>query len=131
MEYRYLGQTGLRVSNLCLGTMTFGHNAGRPGQADLETSHKMLDRFVAKGGNFIDTADVYQYGESERIVGSWINKIGSEKRKKLIIATKLFAVNIINLAFYVLAYFCCTFNRKWTRLTRTPAELRAIILSNP
>ena len=53
MEYRFLGKTGLKVSAFCLGTMTFGR------EADEATSHAILDRFVAAGGNFIDTADVY------------------------------------------------------------------------
>ena len=74
MEYRYLGNTGLRVSNLCLGTMTFGASANRPGQADEALSHQILDAFVAAGGNFVDTADVYQMGLSEEIIGTWLDK---------------------------------------------------------
>jgi aryl-alcohol dehydrogenase-like predicted oxidoreductase len=54
MDYRFLGHTGLRVSELCLGAMTFG----RQNEATEEESHAMLDRFVAAGGNFIDTANV-------------------------------------------------------------------------
>jgi aryl-alcohol dehydrogenase-like predicted oxidoreductase len=59
LEYRQLGSTGIRVSELCLGTMTFGR------EADEATSRKMVDRFVEAGGNFVDTADVYAEGESE------------------------------------------------------------------
>lgn len=54
MEYRLLGRSGLRVSELCLGSMTFGD------EADEQTSHRLLDRFVEAGGNFVDTADVYE-----------------------------------------------------------------------
>jgi aryl-alcohol dehydrogenase-like predicted oxidoreductase len=82
MNYRYMGKTGLKVSELCLGAMTFG----REGEASEETSHKMLDQFVAAGGNFIDTADVYTRGVSEEITGRWLKK---QKRDDFIIATKV------------------------------------------
>ena len=59
MNYRYLGETGLKVSELCLGAMTFGRETSE------ETSHQILDRFVRAGGNFVDTADVYSAGASE------------------------------------------------------------------
>ena len=81
MEHRYVGHSGLRVSELCLGTMTFG------GEADEATSHRLLDRFVEAGGNFVDTADVYGGGPSEEIVGRWL---ASRSRDDLVIATKLF-----------------------------------------
>jgi len=61
MDYRYLGRTGLRVSELCLGAMTFG----RENEADQAESHAMLNRFVVTGGNFIDTANVYTICVSE------------------------------------------------------------------
>jgi aryl-alcohol dehydrogenase-like predicted oxidoreductase len=80
MDYRYLGKTGLKVSELCLGAMTFGREATE------EISHKMLDQFVAAGGNFIDTADVYTRGVSEEITGRWLKK---QKRDELVIATKV------------------------------------------
>lgn len=68
MQYVYLGGTGLKVSNLCLGTMTFGGPAdGR--NCDEATSHAILDAYAAAGGNFIDTADIYNGGESEAIIG--------------------------------------------------------------
>jgi aryl-alcohol dehydrogenase-like predicted oxidoreductase len=73
MEYFFLGATGLKVSSLCLGTMTFGAApGGAPAttQCSEEEAHRILDAFVAAGGNFIDTADVYQKGESERVVGA-------------------------------------------------------------
>jgi len=62
----------------------------RPGQTNEEESHALLDQFVAAGGNFIDTADIYQMGVSETIIGTWLAK-HPELRKKLIIATKLCA----------------------------------------
>jgi aryl-alcohol dehydrogenase-like predicted oxidoreductase len=91
MEYRNLGGSGVKVSTLCFGAMTFGepekgsfmHEVG----ADEATSHAMLDRAVDAGVNFIDTADVYgQDGLSERVLGSWLARTG--KRDKLVLATK-------------------------------------------
>jgi aryl-alcohol dehydrogenase-like predicted oxidoreductase len=80
MEYRQLGRTGLRVSELCLGAMTFGRESTE------ETSIQMLDRFVEAGGNFIDTADVYSEGLSEEILGRWLQ---GQDRDALVIATKV------------------------------------------
>ena len=123
MEYNYLGRSGLRVSNICLGTMTFGREGVRKKllfhifnliklwlavsakklksfrmnkltiyfffqqtnvasfinivlykQVDAALSHQILDRFVALGGNFIDTANVYSRGISETIIGQWLVK---------------------------------------------------------
>jgi aryl-alcohol dehydrogenase-like predicted oxidoreductase len=80
MEYRSLGRTGVKVSELCLGAMTLGREVS---EAD---SARMLDRFVAAGGNFIDTADVYSRGESEKILGRWLK---TKDRDELVIATKV------------------------------------------
>jgi len=80
MEYRYLGQTGLKVSELCLGAMTFGRESNE------QLSFEMLDRFVAAAGNFIDTADVYSRGLSEEILGRWLR---NKPRQNLVIATKV------------------------------------------
>lgn len=66
MEFRRMGDTGVSVSRLCLGTMTFGKETDEAG------AHRQLDMFVEAGGNFIDTADVYNAGESERIIGRWL-----------------------------------------------------------
>lgn len=89
MEYRYLGRSGLKVSTICLGTMTFSHSEGiLPTQCDEETSHAILDRFVALGGNFIDTANVYSQGKSEEVIGSWLKK-NHAVRKRLVIASKV------------------------------------------
>lgn len=81
MEYRYLGRSGLQVSELSLGSMTFGN------EADESMSHRLLDRFVEAGGNFIDTADVYTDGASEEIIGRWLAR---RSRDDLVVATKLF-----------------------------------------
>lgn len=87
MNYRRLGRTGLKVSELCLGTMQFGWTA------DEATSFAMMDAFVASGGNFIDTADVYSRwvqgnpgGVSEQTIGRWMKARGS--RGAIVLATK-------------------------------------------
>src|SRR6266545_6535079 len=80
MEYRYLGATGLKVSELCLGAMTFGRESSE------EVSRQILDRFIEAGGNFIDTADVYSRGASEAVVGRWL---AGKQRDDLVIATKV------------------------------------------
>jgi aryl-alcohol dehydrogenase-like predicted oxidoreductase len=80
MDYRFMGKTGLRVSELCLGAMTFG------GDSEEADSHRILDRFVEAGGNFIDTADVYGRGVSEEILGRWLKQ---QPRDNLVIATKV------------------------------------------
>ena len=88
MQYTYLGNTGLKVSRLALGTMTFGGDSGAAGwQMSEASSFQLLDAFVAAGGNFIDTADIYSKGESERIIGRWLSAY-PEKRRGLVIATK-------------------------------------------
>ncbi|MCU1300358.1 MAG: putative oxidoreductase, aryl-alcohol dehydrogenase like protein [Candidatus Sulfotelmatobacter sp.] len=88
MQKRKLGKTGLEVAPLALGGNVFGWTADEP------TSFKLLDAFVDKGFNLIDTADVYAYwvpghkgGESETIIGNWLKKSG--KREQAIIATKV------------------------------------------
>ncbi|KAH9502885.1 hypothetical protein Btru_074718 [Bulinus truncatus] len=87
LPYVFLGQSGLKVSNLCLGAMTFGESAwGTPGQADEDLSHQIIDRFVEWGGNFIDTADIYGRGKSEAIVGKWLER---QSRDNFVIATKV------------------------------------------
>ena len=87
MEYRRLGRTGLKVSELCLGTMQFGWTA------DEATSFAVMDAFVEAGGNFIDTADVYSRwaegnpgGVSEQIIGRWMKARGN--RGAIVLATK-------------------------------------------
>ena len=82
-NYRTLGRSGLVVSPLALGTMTFG--AGRWG-ADEGASRAIFDAYVEAGGNFADTADVYSGGESEAMLGRFIAERGN--RDRLVIATK-------------------------------------------
>jgi aryl-alcohol dehydrogenase-like predicted oxidoreductase len=76
MRYRLMGRTGLKVSELCLGTMTFG---GVPGQdmvpgSDEGESPRVLDAFLEQGGNFIHTADGYTESRSEEILGRGLRK---------------------------------------------------------
>lgn len=82
-DYRTLGRSGLAVSPLALGTMTFG--AGRWG-ADEAGSRAIFDAYADTGGNFIDTADVYSGGESEAMVGRFLRERGG--RDRMVIATK-------------------------------------------
>jgi aryl-alcohol dehydrogenase-like predicted oxidoreductase len=89
MKYRNLGRTGLKVSELCMGTMQFGWTADEP------LSHKILSAAYDAGVNFIDTADVYSRwvegnpgGVSEEIIGRWIKQSGIP-RDQLVIATKV------------------------------------------
>ncbi len=91
MEYRRLGQSGLEVSTLCLGGMTFGeadeksfmHQVG----SDAETAMTVMNRALDAGINFIDTADVYgQDGLSERVMGGWFARDG--RRDEVVLATK-------------------------------------------
>jgi aryl-alcohol dehydrogenase-like predicted oxidoreductase len=82
MRYKLLGRSGLRVSELCLGTMTFGDDWGWGAPKD--DSQKMFDLFVEAGGNFIDTANNYTNGTSERFVGEFIKA----DRDHFVLATK-------------------------------------------
>jgi aryl-alcohol dehydrogenase-like predicted oxidoreductase len=81
MDYRPLGSSGTLVASLCLGTMTFGH------ETEEAEAHRQLDAYVEAGGNFIDTADVYQRGVSETMIGRWLST--SKRRDGLVIATKV------------------------------------------
>jgi aryl-alcohol dehydrogenase-like predicted oxidoreductase len=82
-----LGRSGLRVSPLCLGTMTFGPDWGWG--ASPEDSARILERYLDLGGNFIDTANVYTKGHSEKIIGDHLGKTKG-KRDRVVIATKFF-----------------------------------------
>jgi aryl-alcohol dehydrogenase-like predicted oxidoreductase len=85
MKYKLLGKSGLRVSELCLGAMTFGEDWGSFLKgASKEESKKIFNLFVQAGGNFIDTANVYQNGTSEKYVGEFI----APERDKFVLATK-------------------------------------------
>lgn len=82
MEYRTLGSSGTAVSNLALGTMTFG------AESDEGVSHAQLDRFLEAGGTMVDTADVYGDGASEEIIGRWLASTTPSNRDRVVIATK-------------------------------------------
>ena len=88
MNHRNLGRTGLKVSNICLGTMQWGWTA------DEAASRTVMDAFVEAGGNFIDTADIYSFwaennpgGVSEEIIGRWMKERGN--RDQIVLATKV------------------------------------------
>jgi len=83
-RYTLLGRSGLRVSPIALGTMTFGTEWGWG--ADEHTAHALFDQYVDAGGNFIDTADLYTEGTSERWIGRFVAARGL--RERLVIATK-------------------------------------------
>ncbi|TDC22370.1 aldo/keto reductase [Streptomyces sp. 8K308] len=82
MRYTLFGRTGLRVSELSLGAMTFGEDLGWG--ADLETSRRMLDAYADAGGNFVDTANIYTAGSSERILGELL----AGRRERFVLASK-------------------------------------------
>jgi aryl-alcohol dehydrogenase-like predicted oxidoreductase len=82
VDYRTLGRSGCAVSNLALGTMTFGVETAEPG------SHEQLDLFLEAGGTLVDTADVYGGGESERIIGSWLADRPADLTGRVVLATK-------------------------------------------
>ncbi len=82
MDYRFLGRTGLKVSELCMGTQTFGWGADEP------TAHRMASMFVDAGGNFFDTSNIYNEGQSETMLGNWLTQ--QPDRSRLVIATKVF-----------------------------------------
>jgi aryl-alcohol dehydrogenase-like predicted oxidoreductase len=82
MEYRFLGNAGLKVSELALGTQTFGWGA------DEKTAHTMADLFVEAGGNLFDTADSYNSGVAESMLGSWLK--ARKNRNSVVVATKVF-----------------------------------------
>ena len=82
MRYRLLGRSGLRVSELCLGTMTFGDNWGWGSSKD--ESRQVLDAFLEAGGNFIDTANMYTNGTSESLLGEFLEG----RRDQAVLATK-------------------------------------------
>ena len=84
-HYVTLGRSGLRVSPLCLGAMTFGEDLGWG--SSVEESQQIMDRYIAAGGNFIDTANFYTKSHSEKIIGDHLGRHAA-KRDRLVIATK-------------------------------------------
>jgi len=93
MRYRQLGRSGLYVSEICLGAMTFGGGSGgiwsMIGDLDQQAVNAVMGRALESGVNFIDTADVYSQGVSERLVGQSLKDLGV-KRSDVVIATKAF-----------------------------------------
>jgi aryl-alcohol dehydrogenase-like predicted oxidoreductase len=87
MKYTHLGRSGLSVSRLCLGTMNFGW------KTDESDSHDIMDRALAEGVNFFDTANVYGFdagkGRTEEVLGTWFAQ-GGERRDKTVLATKVY-----------------------------------------
>lgn len=83
MNYKLLGRSGLKVSELCLGTMGFGTEGGWGAEKD--ASFAIMDAFANAGGNFIDTANVYKLGTSEKIIGEYL---GNHDRDYFVLATK-------------------------------------------
>ena len=94
MKYNYVGKTGLLVSELCFGTMTFGgQNAGiweLMGKLQQKEVNEMLSAVIESGINFIDTANAYSFGQSEQLLGQGLLDLGVN-RDEVIIATKLLA----------------------------------------
>ncbi|WP_107773996.1 aldo/keto reductase [Nocardioides sediminis] len=82
MRYRLMGKSGCAVSELCLGTMTFGAETDEAG------SHEQLDMFVEAGGTLVDTADVYSAGVSEEIIGRWLSDRPTDVTESVVLATK-------------------------------------------
>ena len=93
MRYNQMGNTGLFVSELCLGTMTFGEASegiwGAIADVDQAAADRIVERSLASGVNFIDTADVYSSGNSERILGQSLINLGV-RRQDVVIATKVY-----------------------------------------
>ena len=83
-DYLTIGRSGLRVSPLALGTMTFGEDWGMG--CSVEVSEQILERYLGLGGNFLDTANFYTKGHSEVIIGDYFAK--SKNRDRIVIGTK-------------------------------------------
>ena len=88
MDYVRLGSTGLKVSRICLGTMTYGTPAWRPWVLDEAASRPFIARALERGITFFDTADVYSRAESERVLGRALKELA--RRDQIVIATKAF-----------------------------------------
>jgi aryl-alcohol dehydrogenase-like predicted oxidoreductase len=88
VDYVRLGTTGLKVSRLCLGTMTYGTPAWRPWVLDEAASRPFYQRAIEHGINFFDTADMYSRGESEAVLGRALKELA--RREEVVVATKVF-----------------------------------------
>ena len=89
MDYTTLGKTGLKVSRLCLGCMSYGSSKWRDWVLDEEESRPFLKQALDAGINFFDTADMYSNGASEEVTGRALKKLGS-RREEIVIATKVY-----------------------------------------
>lgn len=89
MNYRQLGTSGVRVSELCLGTMTFGSGFFNIAVLDQAGANQIVARAIEAGINFFDTADVYSFGQAEQILGAALKDCGAA-RESVIVATKVF-----------------------------------------
>lgn len=89
MKYVNLGRSGLKVSRICLGTMTYGSSKWRPWVLDEEASRPLIKQALDAGINFFDTADMYSLGASEEVLGRALRDFGPE-REQLVIATKVY-----------------------------------------
>jgi len=87
MEYTTLGNTGLEVSKLCLGTWRFGKESGGTVETSRGEAHELLSAFAERGGTFIDTANVYGGGDSERWIGEWLE---GRDREDYVLASKVY-----------------------------------------
>lgn len=88
MEYVQIGDSGLKVSRVCLGTLTFGDKAWREYMLDVEQSRPIIERALDLGINFFDTADMYSLGASEEIVGRVLGEL--TRRSDVVLATKVY-----------------------------------------
>src|SRR5436189_840809 len=89
MDYVNLGGTGLKVSRICLGTMTYGSSKWREWVLDEEASRPLIKQALEAGINFFDTADMYSLGASEEVLGRALKDFGPG-RDKVVVATKVF-----------------------------------------
>lgn len=89
MEYVHLGKSGLKVSRLCLGMMTYGSSQWRPWVLDEDASRPFIQKALEAGINFFDTADMYSQGMSEQVLGKVLKESGVN-RQSLVIATKVY-----------------------------------------
>ncbi len=87
MDYRRLGSTGAKVSELCFGTWRFGKESGGVLETDRDEAHELLDAFEERGGTFIDTANGYGGGQSERWIGEWLDE---RDRDDFFVASKVY-----------------------------------------
>ena len=111
MQYVRLGTSGLKVSRICLGMMTFGTPAWRPWVMDEVASRPLVRHAVDLGINFFDTADTYSGGESEVVTGKFLNEMFPRgRREEAVVATKVF--NPVDLAFEGMPAAAATFSRR-------------------